>query len=1348
MLAVFLMMVMSAFVALPTYNVGADEHEGSDDGPYLNAFPTGSGGDIEDYEMSLDVSEGGANITVEATELTDGTSYIISWEIRYHPDGYHTGWWDFSAPPTSVEYFIGQEVFDDLGTGCYVFIGWLYDNDAEVMIEEETWPFTLDVPLSDCEGMDECPFDDVEGSPCEDVDTNPCREDHESDECDDYVADYCATHEDLACAYDADDCPFDDREGTPCEAEECEGAGHESEECQNYVESYCAANDDPGCYFGPDGPSFVCGNGDEIPFGWVNNGVEDCSDGSDEQQYDSDGDRINWFDCHDGSKVWVDQVNDGGDDCPDGEDEGYGGDDYYDDFGPSEAHIDVHMIDLANWEAYATGTFDPMWSDDMRAEIAHKCAEMMGTSDTEITSECFDEWVMTMGGPGMGYEPDRGCPHDMDDDTCDDFREACGPDSSSKLTCFRMIFDYCDDHDDEMCQEGIASEDDGGPMFEALFAYEDEEIDSDEFLDILTAWIYGEHVGDLALYDTYTFTITMDEEGFYSLHSNFGSYSAGSPDFICGNGDEIPFGWVNDDYGDCPDGADEQWYDSETPGDTSDDCQMWNDDDCDGAFVNWFDCHDGSEIWIVAVNNGEDNCPDGEDEDHGDDDYGWYGHVFLYTGNFTDVPDSTENLVGATVDVCGYEDEANKTGVHCESALEGFLAAGDYTVVTAGTCHYEWTDEDGDGEYDESDELSCNYGDYTHVITNESGDVVDEIDGAVEYDLNHTMVVTREHYALRDESSNFFPLYDTHAFTVGTDGFNGAIVSAQYQCHDEDDDGVDDYCNSEDLALYLYEGSFDPADTHANILDSNDDVSGDGLDCPGGTSYDCMYSRLKVELSAGDYVVVTTGFDTWSEGSYKNDIVTDDGNIIESWDGKLEGSYWDCCDDDGNETLVEGDERTHMPGPWEYSVQDGNFFVNSMVDNLDEYLDGTLTADVAAGNMVSIFYEADAGGVFNDGDEECYDAAGNQVDCSDDGADCPFDSMDFCYEIGPSCDFEGPDYAPWRCGSESAHYCMEDGSGDVGCDPEGIAQSCENGEFPQEICDAFNNFDHDAYHAETDDEPITLDGVEGVEDPDDWDDLMTPSSENIVGGLAEYEGTSIMFHSSFTITFDSVDDNLASHVFVIPSNADEDDDYDDDDLDWQITFTVTDGYQIDSCDGCDDINDATYSDDGHTVFFTYNSDATHDVAITFSVTAEPGPDCDYVVGIDASGFAFDSSDLEINAGETVCWQWENTVDQHNVVEIVGEFDAAVNLTEVSVGFSSGEPSNDVDFRHTFTEDDKTYYYVCEPHATMGMVGMITVGEGTPDDPVEEIEESGLPSVGFVVGALVLVGAAGLRRRIH
>ena len=72
-----------------------------------------------------------------------------------------------------------------------------------------------------------------------------------------------------------------------------------------------------------DEPTFYCGNGDEIPFGWVNDGYEDCPDGADEQQYDDNGDPINWFDCSDGSEVWIYQVNDGYEDCPDGDDEWY-----------------------------------------------------------------------------------------------------------------------------------------------------------------------------------------------------------------------------------------------------------------------------------------------------------------------------------------------------------------------------------------------------------------------------------------------------------------------------------------------------------------------------------------------------------------------------------------------------------------------------------------------------------------------------------------------------------------------------------------------------------------------------------------------------------------------------------------------------------------------------------------------------------------------------------------------------------------------------------------------------------------------------------------------------------------
>ena len=69
------------------------------------------------------------------------------------------------------------------------------------------------------------------------------------------------------------------------------------------------------------------GNHMEIPFSKVNDGTEDCGDGSDEPR-DDDGDGVtdNWFDCHDGQEVSMDVVNDGVWDCSDGEDEGMGHD--------------------------------------------------------------------------------------------------------------------------------------------------------------------------------------------------------------------------------------------------------------------------------------------------------------------------------------------------------------------------------------------------------------------------------------------------------------------------------------------------------------------------------------------------------------------------------------------------------------------------------------------------------------------------------------------------------------------------------------------------------------------------------------------------------------------------------------------------------------------------------------------------------------------------------------------------------------------------------------------------------------------------------------------------------------
>jgi len=79
---------------------------------------------------------------------------------------------------------------------------------------------------------------------------------------------------------------------------------------------------------------FVCDNGNEIPMDWVNDGMDDCGDNSDEydnddsddgdHDHDNDGDSDNepdMFVCDNGNEIPMDWVNDGMDDCGDNSDE-------------------------------------------------------------------------------------------------------------------------------------------------------------------------------------------------------------------------------------------------------------------------------------------------------------------------------------------------------------------------------------------------------------------------------------------------------------------------------------------------------------------------------------------------------------------------------------------------------------------------------------------------------------------------------------------------------------------------------------------------------------------------------------------------------------------------------------------------------------------------------------------------------------------------------------------------------------------------------------------------------------------------------------------------------------------
>lgn len=63
--------------------------------------------------------------------------------------------------------------------------------------------------------------------------------------------------------------------------------------------------------------------------------------------------------------------------------------------------------------------------------------------------------------------------------------------------------------------------------------------------------------------------------------------------------------------------------------------------DASGDRINWFDCQDSSQIWIDQVNDGTEDCPDGEDEGGSDGGYG--GNLTFVCGVGSEIPFSYVN---------------------------------------------------------------------------------------------------------------------------------------------------------------------------------------------------------------------------------------------------------------------------------------------------------------------------------------------------------------------------------------------------------------------------------------------------------------------------------------------------------------------------------------------------------------------------------------------------------------------------------------------------------------------------------------------------------------------------------
>ena len=102
---------------------------------------------------------------------------------------------------------------------------------------------------------------------------------------------------------------------------------------------------------------------------------------------------------------------------------------------------------------------------------------------------------------------------------------------------------------------------------------------------------------------------------------------------------------------------------------------------------------------------------------------------------------------------------------------------------------------------------------------------------------------------------------------------------------------------------------------------------------------------------------------------------------------------------------------------------------------------------------------------------------------------------------------------------------------------------------------------------------------------------------------------------------------------------------------------------------------------------------------------------DVIVTVDSTSLRFSPSEVTVTEGQAVRFVWSGQALAHNAVADDGLFD-------------SGDPERDVDYRFVFERGTAgSHTFVCEPHASVGMVGKVTVEAA----PVEEVEEGGVPS---------------------
>ncbi|MEC8632731.1 MAG: hypothetical protein VXY10_04765 [Candidatus Thermoplasmatota archaeon] len=567
--------------------------------------------------------------------------------------------------------------------------------------------------------------------------------------------------------------------------EECEDAGHywmedddhDGQDDHRALKSAPNANSGDLVYH-----RYACANGEVVKIAAVNNGVDDCGDGSDEAMMQTDGAT---FTCDDGAVVSFERVNDGEADCPDGSDEYTFIGDYWN---CTNGEM-IYSMDINNGHVNCQDGSDEPHYDMTPYEVSTYACEdgntVMLSEVNDGNDDCPDgtdehpsgEIIMLFefhcnGDPGDEEETvpinlvndgNADCPNGEDEVTYD-----TSGNENSTFTCWDYWGDEaietiplskvndgqidCMFHDDESVAAsnnwfGFTHDEEDDWSFSGECQVDGED----------TGWPWTfvndgiEDCDDGADEDDGTGTMEWAcEDGSiisFALLNNGENDCAGSEDeadivveaiFRCGDGETVDFNDVNDGRYDCENESDEPEYELEELTD--------------------FTCDDGTLVPLSKVNNRENDCSEGEDEPTYEQ-----TEVSTFECNSGDtVPLSSVN--DGQNDCPGGDDEPTYSPVtQTETSTYSCLYSGETIALSSVNNGEEDCDDGTDEPYyyeEETSEFTCNDG-YTLPLSYVNDGYEDCMDGSDE-----------PQYVMPEDSNT---LMCNDGSTIGIDKFNNGI---------------------------------------------------------------------------------------------------------------------------------------------------------------------------------------------------------------------------------------------------------------------------------------------------------------------------------------------------------------------------------------------------------------------------------------------------------------------------------------------------------------------------------------------------------------------------------------------